>query len=242
MNTLRNAALLISAASLTAALTGCGGGEVRIISADPDAKPVAEPAEQAAATEPTAEPIEDAPMEDPIEPIAVAAQAEPAPEPEPEPSEIDRADNPFVVGQSVLLSTFDPERRTTNPGSPSTTLDRAGWQPIDFVVPVDGVRHDPNYRFLTSSRQRSRTARDRGDFPTYVSALDSSRASFMTDAIDATITAAYAAVETVALPVFVFVDMTEPTRYSSHTPIERTSENIDYFEKSADPITGEIPE
>jgi hypothetical protein len=55
--------------------------------------------------------------------------------------------------------------------APSVTgLDRAAFAPVDFVLPLDGTRHEPHgtRRLLIGDE----TARRRGEFPTAVSALD----------------------------------------------------------------------
>lgn len=49
-------------------------------------------------------------------------------------------------------------------------LNRSGFAPVDFVLPIDGTRHEPHgtRRMLIGDE----TARRRGEFPTAVSALD----------------------------------------------------------------------
>lgn len=51
-----------------------------------------------------------------------------------------------------------------------TSIDRAGWQPLEFAVGINGTAHYPNYsRVRTTVRE---TRRQRGEFPTPESCLD----------------------------------------------------------------------
>lgn len=63
-----------------------------------------------------------------------------------------------------------PER----PDKPSLARDvlARDWQARRFLVPIDGVTHRPTYTEL--QREVAMTARDRGEFPTVDSALDTS--------------------------------------------------------------------
>ena len=50
-----------------------------------------------------------------------------------------------------------------------TGIDRSNWSRTDIVVPVDGIAHNPTYRWL--DQHPDHTARLRGQYPTAESAL-----------------------------------------------------------------------
>lgn len=83
------------------------------------------------------------------------------------------------IGDDVTLSAFQPAKqvvssedtqRTDDPAS-LTSLDRSAWEPVVFALPVDGVRHRPEYRFLAGNGTDT-LRRQRGEYPTAASALE----------------------------------------------------------------------
>lgn len=66
---------------------------------------------------------------------------------------------PIVPGDQVWTA-----GRTPQP------IDRSGWGRTEFLVPVDGVGHRPAY--TTRVMLKNSTARQRGEYPTAVSALE----------------------------------------------------------------------
>lgn len=53
-----------------------------------------------------------------------------------------------------------------------TSLDRNGWQERSFVVPMDGAAHHPTYTSGLGPRYTRDLARQRGEYPTAETALD----------------------------------------------------------------------
>lgn len=74
---------------------------------------------------------------------------------------------PLVVTQlrpDVAYPAFPEGRRSL------TSLDRSNWTEKTILVPVDGVGHRPHY--AVSLQLKNSTARQRGEFPTALSALE----------------------------------------------------------------------
>ncbi len=86
-----------------------------------------------------------------------------------------QGNNTATIGDDLRLPALSdtPPRRETaiRDDAPSvTSMARAHWGTTPFVVPVDGVAAKPTY---TALRQRTdATARQRGDFPTALTALE----------------------------------------------------------------------
>jgi hypothetical protein len=82
----------------------------------------------------------------------------------------------ITIGQSTRLEAFEtPQPRTVTlaerVAAPSVTgIDRSGWQQTTLLVPVDGIYHHPTYGDRV--RITDKTARQRGLYPTAVSALE----------------------------------------------------------------------
>ena len=93
-------------------------------------------------------------------------------------------ERPTLGGSQRLPALYpgsDRERATTAPSpyavtTPTTRLDRGSWEPMNFVVPVDGVAHDP-VRYSERRYSEDDTPRRFGLFPTVASSLDLSSPS-----------------------------------------------------------------
>jgi hypothetical protein len=96
--------------------------------------------------------------------------------------------NRLTVGHEIELEAFTSDERRLEPltvtqlrpdvaypafpeGRRSlTSLDRSNWTEKTILVPVDGVGHRPHY--AESVQLKNSTARQRGEFPTALSALE----------------------------------------------------------------------
>ena len=83
------------------------------------------------------------------------------------------------IGDDVTLRTFQPAsqvlssedtQRADDPPS-LTSLDRSGWEPAVYSLPVDGTQHRPTYR-VQFPNGPSTLKRQRGEYPTTSSALE----------------------------------------------------------------------
>lgn len=83
------------------------------------------------------------------------------------------------IGDDVTLQTFRPAsqvlssedtQRADDPPS-LTLLDRSGWEPAVYSLPVDGTQHRPTYR-VQFPNGPSTLKRQRGEYPTTSSALE----------------------------------------------------------------------
>lgn len=97
----------------------------------------------------------------------------------------------------------------TGPGS---RLNRGAWEPVPFVVPIDGVDGLPTYSRHTTFADS--TARQRGEFPTPISSLELSGDSL----VDRRDEALFAPLDSFAqamliLPRFFFVQPWEQVRH-----------------------------
>ncbi len=70
----------------------------------------------------------------------------------------------------ALTETTRPDTQLQDDPPSTVTLERDSWGTQRIVVPVDGVAHLP--RWATNSGTNRETARQRGDFPTALSALE----------------------------------------------------------------------
>lgn len=83
------------------------------------------------------------------------------------------------IGDDVTIRTFQPAsqvlssedtQRADDPPS-LTSLDRSGWEPAVYSLPVDGTQHRPTYR-VQFPNGPSTLKRQRGEYPTTSSALE----------------------------------------------------------------------
>lgn len=83
------------------------------------------------------------------------------------------------IGDDVTIRTFQPAsqvlssedtQRADDPPS-LTSLDRSGWEPTVYSLPVDGTQHRPTYR-VQFPNGPSTLKRQRGEYPTTSSALE----------------------------------------------------------------------
>jgi len=93
----------------------------------------------------------------------------------------DRSD----LGGGVSLPSLAGEPAATRqPDEASiTTFDRRHWQPSVILVPVYGVAHGPTY--TTEHRSTDATARQRGEHPTALTALELDGDTCRTNVVDA---------------------------------------------------------
>ncbi len=113
------------------------------------------------------------------------------------------------VGDDITLSAFQPGSRVlssedaqrANDTASLTSLDRSGWEPVAITVPVDGVRHRPEYRFFAPIGT-SDLGRQRGEYPTAISALDldGGRPSSQARFFESILTPIHSSIELVRLP------------------------------------------
>lgn len=81
------------------------------------------------------------------------------------------ANDRLRLGACEVLPAFQTNAHALPPAGPSVTgLDRSGWAPIAYVVPVHGTAHQPTY--APSHFELDTLPRQRGEFPTVESALD----------------------------------------------------------------------
>lgn len=72
----------------------------------------------------------------------------------------------------VVLPAIEPGTPIADATGPSiTSLDRSGWERIDFLVPNDATEHYPHFTRLQPRFDRG-TARARGEYPTVETALE----------------------------------------------------------------------
>lgn len=74
-----------------------------------------------------------------------------------------------TIGAKRTIAAFDAETGTTTASGPTTRLDRAGWAPVEFRLPVDGTVHHPAWRSRASFDDEP--ARQHGLYPTAESSL-----------------------------------------------------------------------
>lgn len=89
------------------------------------------------------------------------------------------------------------------PATATTSLTRSNWQPVDFIVPVDGTVHGPLWRW--DARPPSETARDKALYPTAETALDLT-SPLGPQIREALIDPVLALGNTLAMPVFIFAN------------------------------------
>ena len=81
------------------------------------------------------------------------------------------ANDALRLGESAVLPVFQNNPHQLPPAGPSVTgLDRSNWEPMVYVIPVSGVAHSPQY--APPVYDRDILARQRGDFPTALTALE----------------------------------------------------------------------
>ncbi len=108
----------------------------------------------------------------------------------------------------------DTDARSDRPSlaRAGSRLNRGAWEPVPFVVPVDGIDALPTYSRHT--RFTASTARQRGDYPTPISALELSGDSL----VDRRDEALFAPIDSFAqalfiVPRFFFVQPWEDVRH-----------------------------
>ncbi|MCC7387668.1 MAG: hypothetical protein IT431_02765 [Phycisphaerales bacterium] len=81
------------------------------------------------------------------------------------------ANDALRLGECAVLPAFQNNPHQLPPAGPSVTgLDRSNWEPMVYVIPVSGVAHSPQY--APPVFDRDILARQRGDFPTALTALE----------------------------------------------------------------------
>lgn len=76
----------------------------------------------------------------------------------------------LVLGMDTPLPAIEPREQELPMGVPSVTGLERHWEPVVFVVPVNGVAHPPDYAPPTFMLDE--LPRQRGEYPTALSALD----------------------------------------------------------------------
>jgi hypothetical protein len=119
------------------------------------------------------------------------------------------------IGEDLALPAFQPGTRVlssedvqrADDTASLTSLDRSGWEPVAIAVPVDGVRHRPEYRFLAPIGARD-LRRQRREYPTAISALDLDGGSSSSQArfFESILTPIHASIELVRLPFVMIMD------------------------------------
>ncbi len=103
------------------------------------------------------------------------------------------------------------------PGAPG--LDREKWAKTTVVVPVDGTAHSPTY---TGWWHLPETARERGEYPTALTALETGDGYQATRRVEAAASPVIAAAETVGAPVGAILYPPVERRWSPNVGYERT--------------------
>ncbi|MEM9065136.1 MAG: hypothetical protein AAGB51_06555 [Planctomycetota bacterium] len=101
-----------------------------------------------------------------------------------------------------------------------TDLSRENWDTITYVVPVDGVAHNADWRWLEP--QVGTSHRATGTNPTPETALELEDHAPGDQALIALITPVYAAIEFVTMPVRAFLEPLWDPYYSPSDPFQRT--------------------
>ncbi len=144
----------------------------------------------------------------------------------------------LTLGHEVELEVFSPDRPGIMEGqTPLTTpasaqyaafehgprapigIDRSGWSPTPFVVPVDGTGHRPTY--AVSLQMKNSTARQRGEFPTALSALELTGGytdEQLVESLDSPVVVFGSAL---AIPVRMLIDPQWRTHYSPRWSYDR---------------------
>ncbi len=78
-----------------------------------------------------------------------------------------------TLGADQAVWTLSPASLVSindTPATDTTSLTRSNWQPVDFIVPVDGTVHGPLWRW--DARGPLETARHKALYPTAETALE----------------------------------------------------------------------
>jgi hypothetical protein len=111
-----------------------------------------------------------------------------------------------TLGADQAVWTLTPALVASTNDSPATataSLTRSNWQPVDFIVPVDGTIHGPLWRW--DAYPPRETARQKALYPTAETALE--LASPLGPQVrEAVVAPLLAFANSLALPVLVFTD------------------------------------
>lgn len=141
--------------------------------------------------------------------------------------------NETTLGGVVQAESFDSQQRSwlpgasgTNPDAPSVrtdSLSREHWGEYAYAVPVSGVTHYPTY--ATRLHYTDQFARQRGEFPTADSALDTSgKESRLVQVAEAVVWPVWAATDVILFPVRAFTNppwqaVTSPKAPPARVPV-----------------------
>ncbi|MFO0857088.1 MAG: hypothetical protein U0640_07005 [Phycisphaerales bacterium] len=123
----------------------------------------------------------------------------------------------FGQSRSVLVRSMSdynarPEEKFSSDSPSVSGLSRAHWQPTTVIVPVDGVEGYP--RYTREHPQALATARQRGEYPTEMTALELSGDTYSQRWNEALESPAWAIWQAVSMPYrFIWVQPWEPTRH-----------------------------
>ncbi len=126
-------------------------------------------------------------------------------------------DNRFDQGRSVLVRSMSdynarPEEKRMADAPSVDGLSRAHWQPTTVIVPIDGVEGYP--RFTREHPKALATARQRGEYPTEMSALELSGDTQQDQWQETIESPAWALLQAVSLPYrFIWVQPWDSIRH-----------------------------
>ncbi|MCK6476626.1 MAG: hypothetical protein L6Q35_07320 [Phycisphaerales bacterium] len=140
----------------------------------------------------------------------------------------------ITLGHDVALEAFSPERQgilsenppqpgpndpAIVPGSTPVPIDRSAWSRQVFMVPVDGTGHRPTYAHAIVLKND--TARQRGEFPNALSALELD-AGFTDEQVTETLTTPLVIFGTaLAVPIRLFTEPQWLVKYSPKGDYDR---------------------
>lgn len=129
------------------------------------------------------------------------------------------------LGRCEKLPVFRVEPHELPPAGPSVTgLDRSDWEPVVFVVPVNGVAHSPQYRPPVFDLDT--LGRQRGDFPTVLEALDKGEPDAGEDIWLAARAHGWAVLDALALVPRLVIRPPTATNWSPRVSYERVRDGV----------------
>jgi hypothetical protein len=134
----------------------------------------------------------------------------------------------ITMGRSVRLEAFAP---STVPAADASTpalteqtptltgIDRSNWAPTVIAQPVDGTAHNPVY--AQHVHYADKTARQRREYPTALSALELAGGSEGDQQLEALVNPLWAAAEPWIIPIEMIIQAPWATRWSPDVSYDR---------------------
>lgn len=135
--------------------------------------------------------------------------------------EVFTADRPGVLGEQEGAVKVSKGTITGAPQGKSSlvAIDRSNWEAQTFLVPVDGTGHRPTY--ATTLELKNSTARQRGEFPTELSALELHGGYTDEQLVESFDSPLLALGSCVIIPIRLFVEPQTLTKYSPRKSYDR---------------------